>query len=69
MTSEEATDLFNLRCTWDRYYLVNFAGDAWRASRLGTAATFTITANTAEELRGLIWSDYSEWTRGAGKHS
>jgi hypothetical protein len=69
MTSEQATDLFNLRCTWDRYYLVNFAGDVWRASRLGTAATFTITADTARELRGLIWSDYSESNREAEKRS
>jgi hypothetical protein len=61
MTSEEATDLFQLRCTWDKYYGILFSDNVWRAHRLGTGAPWNITADTAPELRGLIGEDFKEW--------
>ena len=66
MTSEEATDLFQLRCTWDKYYGIAFSDDVWKAHRLGAGAPWNITADTAEELRGLIWADYSAWQAEGG---
>lgn len=61
MTDAEASALWGLRNSWGTYYGVSFSGDEWRAHRLGTGAHFAITADTSEELSGLIWADYQAW--------
>jgi hypothetical protein len=63
MTSEEASDLFQLRCTWDKYYGISFSDSVWKAYRLGSGATQWLTADTSQELKGLLWTDYVAWQR------
>lgn len=60
MTPAEATSLWTLRNTWGTYYGISFVSDVWRAYRLG-AVTRQITADTSEELSGLIWADFTHW--------
>lgn len=65
MTDQEAADLWAMRNVWERFYLISFASDVWRASRVGTSGQYTITADSAGELRGLVWADYVAWQREA----
>ena len=69
MSQEEATALFHLRAVWQDRYLINFSGNVWRASRLGTFAKFNILAKTPEELRELVGEDYADWQREAREHN
>lgn len=60
MTGDEATSLFRLRCLWGDTYSVTISPDGvWSASRLHGAEV--LTADSAEELNGLMQSDYSSW--------
>jgi hypothetical protein len=62
MTEEETAALDFLRRTWRDRYRIEVTDGVWRASRMGNA-TVVIAADTSEELRGLIFADFSEWTR------
>lgn len=59
MTGEDATALFRLRCVWGDAYGITLADGVWSASRLHGAEV--LTADSAEELSGLMQSDYSSW--------
>jgi hypothetical protein len=64
MTKEEAAALAGLRAMWRYAYHVAFIDGVWRAKRFNDV-TVVITADTAEELAGLIESDYASWTSPA----
>jgi hypothetical protein len=61
MTEEEAASLAELRAMWRNAYHVAFIDEVWRAKRFNDV-TVVITADTAEELAGLIDADYAAWT-------
>ena len=69
MTEPEASDLWAMRNTWEKFYLISFVSDVWRACRLGNSNMNPITADTAGELRGLIWVDYVAWQQEAERHN
>jgi len=64
MTKEESSALSELRAIWRNAYHVAFIDGVWRAKRFNDV-TVIITADTAEELAGLIASDYAAWTSPA----
>jgi hypothetical protein len=59
VTSEEATALFQMRCTWDSYRitLTNGIWTAWRHSNPANV----LTADTPTQLNWQIRIDYSQW--------
>lgn len=57
MTGEEATSLFRLRCVWQDTYSIGLTDGVWYANRLRDP-TKVLTADTAEELSGLLQGDY-----------
>ena len=59
MTGAEATSLFRLRCLWGDTYGIALADGVWSASRLHGA--HVLTADSAEELSGLMQADISAW--------
>jgi hypothetical protein len=61
MTEEEAAVLAELWAMWRNAYHVAFIDGVWRAKRFNDV-TVVITADTAEELAGLIDADYAAWT-------
>jgi hypothetical protein len=68
MTASEATSLYDLRRIWgDRYVIGYTTGGPWRAARVGNALE-VVTADDAEQLRGLIMQDYSQWQNEARRH-
>ena len=62
MTSDEATDLLNMRCLWQEAYAITLADGVWTARRHDHPAQ-VLTADTASGLRWQIRSDYGEWLR------
>jgi hypothetical protein len=60
MTGAEATALFRLRCLWGDTYGIALSSDGvWSATRLHGAEV--LTADSAEELSGLMQADISAW--------
>jgi hypothetical protein len=57
MNSAEATSLFRLRCVWQDTYSIGLTDGVWCANRL-REPTKVLTADTAEELSGLLQSDH-----------
>ena len=45
---------------WDTAYLIDFDGEVYSAARIGSPH-HVLTAETANELREAIRSDYFEW--------
>jgi hypothetical protein len=64
MNSAEATSLFRLRCVWQDTYSIGLADGVWYANRLRDP-TKVLTADTAEELGGLLQGDYGVSLRTA----
>jgi hypothetical protein len=62
VTSEEATDLFILHCSWRDAYAITLSDGVWAAHRHDNP-TKVLTADTAPELRWLMRTDYGEWLR------
>ena len=63
-----------IQSIWRDRYLVIMGRDSgralqWQAARIGSSATFTITAATAEGLRHMISEDYKIWQREAREHN
>ena len=59
MTEIERRALWRLRTRWLGVYAVTLANDVWRARQYGNA-TVLLTADTADELAGLIEADYAK---------
>ena len=56
MTSEDATDLFHLRCLWQGAYVITLVNGVWTAHRHDNPARI-LTADTAAGLRWQIRTD------------
>ena len=67
MSAEDATALFQMRCTWGDRYGISYSNKQWQAHRLGQGAPFNITASTANELNNKIGEDYRVWQIEARK--
>ena len=63
MNPAEATSLFHLRCVWQDRYSIGLTDGVWYANRLRDP-TNVLTADTAEDLSGLLQSDYRGETSG-----
>lgn len=64
MNSEDATTLWELRCRWGDTYSVALSNGTWAATRLANTAV-VLTADSGEELREAIRTDYAAWLRAA----
>jgi hypothetical protein len=62
MTSEEATDLLRLQGLWRDAYAITLSDGVWAARRRDHPAAI-LTADTAQELRGLIQDDHARQRR------
>ncbi len=59
MTSEEASALFQMRCTWDSCR-ITFADGVWSAWRCSNP-TNVLTADAPSQLNWQIRVDYGQW--------
>jgi hypothetical protein len=41
----------------------------WQAARIGSSATFDITADTPEELNNKLGENYRQWMRDSQRHN
>jgi hypothetical protein len=62
VTSEDATDLFHLRCLWHGTYVISLTDGIWVARRRDHS-TRILTADIAPQLRWLLRADYGQWLR------
>jgi hypothetical protein len=62
LTSEDATDLFQLRRLWQGAYAISLTDGIWVA-RCCDNPTCILTADTAPELRWLLRADYGQRLR------
>ena len=62
MTSEEATDLLRLQGLWRGAYAITLSDGVWSARRHGRPAAI-LTADSAQELGGLMQDDYGRRPR------
>jgi hypothetical protein len=59
VTSEEATALFQMRCSWESYR-ITVADGVWTGVRYNNPANM-LTADTAAQLNWQIRVDYGQW--------
>ena len=52
---------------WDSCYRLDYDGEVYTASRLGSPEK-VLTAETTEELRQMIRKDYQAWCAGLREH-
>jgi len=61
MDAEDATALMDLQMHWDEAYVISFNGETWWARFRGS--TDDLLADTCDELRELIRTDYANRQR------
>jgi hypothetical protein len=61
MNAEDATALMDLRMHWDEAYVISLNGETWWARFRGS--TDDLLADTCDDLRELIRTDYSSRQR------
>jgi|HubBroStandDraft_6_1064221.scaffolds.fasta_scaffold481852_1 hypothetical protein len=74
MSRENASALFDLKARWGDRYLVAIGRDGsgvqhWQAARIGSSATFDITADTPEQLNNKLGENYRQWMRDSQRHN
>ncbi len=60
MSATDDAELRDLRCHWGSAYVLDYDGERYTATRVGSP-DHVLTADTAALLRGMIRSDYFDW--------